>query len=83
MWIGACNSKVSLMSTVVAFLVRWGLDHTLIGWGPLHILIPSVWSSIDVRVRNNLALRGGKSLSSWLLHRFDILLHGVEDRSSG
>jgi hypothetical protein len=71
---------VSLLSIVVAFLVRWGLDHTLIGWSPLHILIPSVWSLIAVMARNNLALRGGKSLSSWLWHRLNILLHEAENR---
>jgi hypothetical protein len=82
MWIGARNSKVALPSTVVPFLVWWGLDHTLIGWGPLHILIPSVWGLIAVRARNHLALRGAKSLSSWLWHRLDILLHGAGDRSN-
>jgi hypothetical protein len=26
MWIGACISKVSLLFTIIAFLVRWGLS---------------------------------------------------------
>jgi hypothetical protein len=82
MRIGACNSKVTLLSTIVAFLVWWGLDHTLIDWSPLHVLIPSIWSLIAVRARNNLALSGGKSLSNWLWHQLNILLHGVENRSS-
>jgi hypothetical protein len=82
-WIGARNSKVTLLSTVVAFLVWWGVDHILIGWSPLHIPIPSVWSLIAIRVRNNLAFRGGKSLSNCLCHWLDILLHGAKDRSSG
>jgi hypothetical protein len=55
--IGAHNSKVTLLSVVVAFLVWWSLDHILIGWGPLDILIPSVWGLIAVRARNNLVLR--------------------------
>jgi hypothetical protein len=82
MRIWARNSEVTLLSIVVAFLVQWSLDYTLIGWSPLHILIPSVWSLIAVRARNHLALRGHKSLSCWLWHPMDILLHGANNRSS-
>jgi hypothetical protein len=53
---------VSLLSTVVTFLVWWGLDHILIGWSPLHTPIPGVWSLIAIRARNHLALRGEKIL---------------------
>jgi hypothetical protein len=66
-------SEVILLSTIVAFLVRWGLGHILIDWGPLHILIPSVWSLKDIGARNHLPLWGDKSLSSWLRHRLKTL----------
>jgi hypothetical protein len=82
MRIGACSSKVTLLSTIVTFLVWWGLDHIRIGWSPLHTPIPGVWSLIAIRARNNLALSGGKSLSSWLWHQLNILLHGAENRSN-
>jgi hypothetical protein len=59
---------VTLMSTVVAFLIRWGLNRILIGLGPLHILIPSVWSLIAVGAWSHVAVSGDKSLSSWLRH---------------
>jgi hypothetical protein len=66
MRIGACNSKVTLLSTIVTFLVQWSLDHILIGWSPLHTPISGVWSLIAIRARNHLALRYDKSLSRWL-----------------
>jgi hypothetical protein len=56
MWIGARISEVTLLSTIVAFLIHWGLGHILVAQGPLHILIPSVWSLKDIGVQNHLPL---------------------------
>jgi hypothetical protein len=80
--IGTQKGKVVFPSTVEASLACFHRCCILNNWGPLHPMIPSVWSLIAVRVRNHLALRGDKSLSSWLWHRLDILLHGTENRPS-
>jgi hypothetical protein len=65
-------------------LSSWDLLYILIfsGWGHLSTLIHSIWSLKEVRARNYLLLQGDKSLSSWLRHRLNTLLHGVEGRSS-
>jgi hypothetical protein len=39
---------MTLLCTIVAFLVTWGLGHILIRLSPLHILISSVWSGWGV-----------------------------------
>jgi hypothetical protein len=39
---------MTLLYTIIAFLVTWGLGHILIRLSPLHILISSVWSGWGV-----------------------------------
>jgi hypothetical protein len=55
---------------------------TLSRWGPLHILIPNVWSLKEVAAWYHLSLRGDKSLPNQLRHLLNTLVHGVEGRSS-
>jgi hypothetical protein len=67
---------MTLLSIIVAFLVRSGLGRILVGQGPLHILIPGVWSLKDLGVRNHLSLWGDTSLSSCLRHLLMTLGYG-------
>jgi hypothetical protein len=83
MSIRTLKGKVAFPSTVEASLACFHRYCILSSWGPLHPMIPSVWSLIAIRARNHLELRGDKSLSSWLWHQLDILLHGMKNRSSG
>jgi hypothetical protein len=69
-------------STFEASLAYFHWCCILSSWGPLHPMIPNDWSLIAIRVGNHLALRGDKSLSNWLCHRLNMLLHEVENRSS-
>jgi hypothetical protein len=73
---------MTLLSTIVAFLVRWVLGCSMASRGPLSTLIPSVWSLKEVGVRNHLPLWGNKSLCSRLSHRLKTLSDGANDRSS-
>jgi hypothetical protein len=71
-----------LLSTIIAFLAWWVLGWSMVGWGPLSTLIPSVWSLKDVGAWNHLSLWGDKSLSSWLRHLLRTLSDGMKDWSS-
>jgi hypothetical protein len=55
------EGKVAFPSTLEASLACFHQCCILSSWGPLHNMIPIVWSLIAVRARNHLALRGGKS----------------------
>jgi hypothetical protein len=73
---------MTLLSTIVAFLVRWVLGCSMVSRGPWSTLISSVWSLKEVGVRNHLPLWGNKSLFGRLRHRLKTLSDGAEDRSS-
>jgi hypothetical protein len=73
---------MTLLSTIVAFLVRWVMGCSMVNWGPLSTLIPSVCSLKEVGPWNHLPLWGNKSLCSKLRHQLKTLSDGVNDRSS-
>jgi hypothetical protein len=81
--IGTLEGKVTWLSTVETSLACFHGCCTLTSWGPLHIMILSVRGLKEVGVCNHLSVWGDKSLSSWLWHPLNTLLHGVEDWSSG
>jgi hypothetical protein len=73
---------VTCLSIVETSLVCFNRCCNLSSCGPFHILILSVWGLKGVGVWNHLLLWGDKSLSSWLRHPLETLLHKVEGRSS-
>jgi hypothetical protein len=81
-WVGAWTSKMTLLSTIVAFLERWVLGCSMVSRGPWSTLIPSVWILKEAGARNHLPLWGNKSLFSRLMHRLKTLSDGAKDRSS-
>jgi hypothetical protein len=71
---------MTLLSTIVAFLVQWVLGCSMVNRGPWSTLIPSVWSLKEVGVRNHLSLWGNKSLCSRLRRRLKTLSDEAKDR---
>jgi hypothetical protein len=76
MSIDTLEGKVTLLSTVETSISCFHRCCTLTSWGPLHILILSVWGLKEVGVQNHLSLWCDKFLSGWLRHPLNTLLHG-------
>jgi hypothetical protein len=66
---------MTLLSTIVSFLVRWVMGCSMVNRGPLSSLK-------EVGSWNHLPLWGNKSLCSKLRHQLKTLSDGVNDRSS-
>jgi hypothetical protein len=73
---------MTLLSTIVAFLVQWVLGCCMVSRGPWSTLIPNDWSLKEDGAWNHLPLWGNKSLFSRLRHRLKTLSDGANDRSS-
>jgi hypothetical protein len=73
---------MTILSTIVAFLVQWVLGCSMVSRVPWSTLIPSVWGQKEVGVWNHLPLWGNKSLCSRLRHRLKTLSDGAEDHNS-
>jgi hypothetical protein len=82
MSVGTLEGEVTWLSAIETSLSYFHGCCTLTSWGTLHILILSVWGLKEIGVRNHLSLWGDKSLSSWLRHSLNTLLHRAKGRSS-
>jgi hypothetical protein len=67
---------MTLLSTIVAFLVQWVLGCCMVSRGPWSTLIPNDWSLKEDGAWNHLPLWGNKSLFSRLRHRLKTLSDG-------